>query len=118
MKIGRMTDKAMAYNNCVYLNPVDLDQMQIRDNDLVTIDEVLVHRVRGDPQLPQGTIGTSNLQWNALHLDKNKALGANVTVESWDTCKQNRQQTANTISYVKPLFFFCVCFYFLISHTT
>ena len=116
MKVGRMTDKAMAYNNCVYMNPVDLDQMQIRDNDLVTIDEVLVHRVRGDPQLSQGTIGTSNLQWNALHLDKNKAIGATVTVEPWDTCKQNRKQIANTVSYVvKPLLF---CVLFLCAHAS
>jgi len=100
VKIAKMTDKKMAYANCVYLNPIDLEQLGMRDNEHLIVDECLVQRVRGDSQLSQNAIGTSNLQWAALHLDKDKALGTTVTIEPWLTSKQNIKSVANTISIV------------------
>eukprot|EP01083_Nonionella_stella_P082820 228759_1 len=97
MKIAKLTDKSQAYDNCVYVNPADLQVLNVKANDQILIDEQQVSLVKTDPKLQANTLGCSGLLWKALHLTAKTAVGTTVLVEPWN----NRQTpVAQTVSVV------------------
>ena len=98
MKISGLTAKSLGYNNCVYLNPEDMQKLNLKDMELVLIDEVQVFPVKTDPKLPVGSLGTGNLARRSLHLSPAEAIGKIVTIESFDTSKQNKNAIAQSVA--------------------
>ena len=98
------------------LNPVDLPRIGIQDGEKVLIDEILVSRCCGDSSVKEGYVGSSNLQWSALHLTGKNAPGTNVTIESWDLSNQNTNNIANTISMY--VIYYCFAFNTLLPQIT
>ena len=45
-RIAKVPNNNLALDNCVYLNQKDFAQLQLKQDDFIIIDDVLVHRVR------------------------------------------------------------------------
>ena len=73
LKLAKLTNKSFAYDNCVYLNPTDMQMLGVKAGDKVFIDEQQVFRVKSDLDLKPNDLGTSGLVWKALHLTKESA---------------------------------------------
>jgi len=99
MKLAKLSDKSLAYDNCVYLNPQDLALLSLSEGDKILIDEQQVFQVKADPKLKPDGLGTSGLVWKALHLTPKSAVGTTVLVEKWDDAARAVPE-ANTVSIV------------------
>ena len=97
MKLAKLSDKSLAYDNCVYLNPKDLILLGIKQGDKILIDEKLVFKCKADPKLQVHDIGTTTLVWRSLHLTPKTAIGTTVMVESWNN---RSDKIAETVSIV------------------
>jgi len=99
MKLAKLSAKDLAYNNCVYLNPQDLQLLSLSEGDKILIDEQQVFQVKADPKLKPDDLGSSGLVWKALHLTAKTAVGTTVLVEKWDD-EARAVPEANTVSIV------------------
>jgi len=87
----------LAYSNCVYLNPEDLQGFGLQQNDKLLIEEQQVYQVKADAQLAGGCLGTSGLVWKALHLDAKEAVGTVVMAEPWADRTCDMAQTVSIV---------------------
>ena len=97
MKLAKLSDKSLAYDNCVYLNPKDLILLGIKQGDKILIDEKLVFKCKADPKLQVHDIGTSGLVWRSLHLTPKTAIGTAVMVEAWNNRTDKIAQTVSIV---------------------
>lgn len=97
MKLAKLSDKSLAYNNSVYLNPEDLKLLGVKQGDKLLISEQQVFVCKADPKLKVNDIGTSGLVWKSLHLSPKSAIGTTVPVEAWNN---RATKTAQTVSIV------------------
>ena len=96
-KLSKLSDKSLAYDNCVYLNPEDLQLLGIKSGDKILIDEQQVFMCKSDPKLKQSDLGTSGLVWKALHLNPKSAIGTVVMVEAWNNRNTKIAQTVSIV---------------------
>jgi len=99
MKLAKLSEKTLAYANCVYLNPQDLALLSLSEGDKILIDEQQVFRVKPDAKLKPDDLGSSGLIWKALHLTPKTAVGTTVLVEKWDD-EARAVPEAKTVSIV------------------
>jgi len=100
LKIAKQTQQQQAYTNCVYLHPNDMQRLKVKEDDLVVINESLVHKVKKDDKLEEGSMGTQSLQNNALHFEKDKANGKFVKVDPWSEFQGHDETVAHSINIV------------------
>jgi len=98
--ISKQSNKDLTYTNCVYLNPKDMVKLNLRDDDLIVMNEMLIHKVRKDENVNEGTIGTQSLHWAALHIEKEGALGKVVLIDPWVQYKDHDETIAHTVNIV------------------
>eukprot|EP01084_Bolivina_argentea_P055238 101274_1 len=104
IKIQKIS-KQQALTNCVYLHSATLKQLGLKEDDLIIIDEQVVHMVKTDNNLQEHELGSSKLLWQSLHLNtKKNCVGSMVTISPWETSKLNTNTTANTISIIIDTF--------------
>jgi len=77
-----------------------MQQLKLKEDDLVVINEILVHRARESDKLEEGTLGTQTLQHAALHFEKDKAIGKVVKVEAWSEYKECDESIASSVNVV------------------
>merc|ERR1712060_829461 len=101
MKLAKLSDKSLAYDNCVYLNPGDLQSLGMKSTELLLIDEQQVFQVKEDPKLKPNALGSSGLFWKSLHLNGKTAVGTTVMVEPWNNSSFKAETPiAQTVSIV------------------
>lgn len=84
----------------VYMNPLDMQKLNINASDSLLINETVVHVLCSDDDLEEGFLASSALLWKALLLENSKAIGTVVRVESWSNSKINRNIRAKMIVIV------------------
>jgi len=100
LKIAKQSNQNLSYTNCVYLNPNDMLKLKLKEDELIAINETLVHKARKDEKMEEGTIGTQSLQNTALHFEKDKAIGKLVKVDPWAEFKERDETVARSVNVV------------------
>ena len=90
------------YTNRVYLNPENMQRLGLNEDDPVVLESMLVVQARVDPKIPVNHIGSSGLQWSALHFKQ--AVGKIVTIENWKYSKLNKNIQASALVYVYMIY--------------
>eukprot|EP01084_Bolivina_argentea_P161423 281006_1 len=100
VKLAKVTDRNLSYNNCVYLNPLDMKTLLLSNDSFLLIDDQQIFRVKPDTKLEIGHLGSTNLLWKSLHLQLKSAVGTKIPVQPLKYSKENKNTVISTISII------------------